>query len=173
MKIPFRKGVSIVLLAIFMLSNFNIGALYAKSDQDTNGDNTQKTEKVGTDHNLKDTFSGKKLERLKGSIKGKNNYKLLIRSTDTIDAIKSSFGSDKKIKVKKVSDTAYIVELPLDDTSFSGELVKMDNGIIPSKLSTYDVVQPEVFDSFATTTATTTSYLSGETIDKLWGMQKA
>ena len=147
MKIPLRKVVSLVLLTVFIPSNFSIVQLYAKSDQDTNGGNTQKTEKIATDHNLKDTFSGKKLERLKASIKGKNSYKLLIRSTDNIDAISSSFGSDKKIKVKKVGNGSYMVRIPLDTTTFSGELQKLDNGIIPSKLASYDVVQPDIFEA--------------------------
>jgi hypothetical protein len=43
----------------------------------------------------------------------------------------------------------------------------MDNGVIPSKLATYDVLQPEVFNSSATA-----AYLSGETIGSLWGIQK-
>lgn len=92
----------------------------------------------------------------------------MIRSSDGLGAIDSFFNSeDVKIKVRQVSDTAYIIELPLDDKSFSGELSKMDNGIIPSKLSTYDVVQPEMFNSSATA-----GYLSGEATGSLWAMEK-
>ncbi len=149
-----------------MPSNLSNAQLYARNNQDTHGDNAQKTEKLGVDRNLRDTFSGKKLERLKASIKGKNNYKLLIRSNNGIDAVNSSFDSDKKIKVKQIGDDTYMVRIPLATSTFSGELQKLDNGIVPSKLASYDVVQPDIFEALGT------DYLTGETLDKLSWLQK-
>lgn len=158
-----KKIVTAFLLIPLFVSNLSIGTLYAKQDR-----NNITIENSRKDHVLKDAFSGKKLERIKASIKGKNNYRLLIRSSDGLDAINSFFDSeDKKIKVKKVGDTIYIIQFPLNTRSFLGELLKIDNGIIPSKIGSYDVVQPEIVEALET------GYLTGETLDKLWNMEKA
>lgn len=180
MKTPFfRKIVAFFVLIFFILSNFSLTPLYAEKEEKTqtektrdapqeHGGKTVKTNQGERDHDLRDRFSGKELERVKTSVKGKNSYKLLIRSSDGLTGTENVFRTeDKDIQVRKVGDAAYIVELPLNNKSFGGELSKLDNGIIPSKLGAYDVVQPEVFETFATT-----GYLGGEATDKLWGMDR-
>lgn len=171
MKSPlFRKTVAFFVLVFFVLSNFSIAPLYAGAGNTPNtADNgANGTSKNRPDHNLSDTFTGKKLERVKTSVKGKKEYKVLIRSTDDLAGIERFFSAeDRNIRVKKVGDTAYLVTVPLGSISFPGELTKLNNGVVPAQLGWYDVIQPEVFDTFATT-----SYLSGEATDKLWGMEQ-
>ena len=128
------------------------------------------TPHVKKGHALKDSLSGKKLDRAQASIKNKNHYKLLIRSNDTFETISSFFhAQDKKIRVKKTGNSTYMVRFPLNTTSFTGELSGIENGIIPAQIGTYDVIQPEVFETLDSTGST--DYLTGENLSALWNLQ--
>lgn len=185
MQTPFssKKTVASLTLVFFLLSNFSLPTLFAEQGGNTrntpqehvekttditqDAKNTPKTNKP--DHDLRDSFSGKELERVKTSVKGKDHYTLLVRSNDGLAGTEGIFDTeDKSIRVQKVGDTAYLVELPVGTKSFSGERVKVDNGVIPAQIGGYDVVQPEVFE----TLGTGSGYLSGEATDKLWGMDR-
>ncbi len=165
MNISCKKITTSVVLVCFIISNFSSATLYARNNQDT--PHLSKKNENEKDYILKDTFSGNKLERVRASVKRKGSYKLLLRSSDGLNAINNFFDSeDKKIKVKQVGKTAYMVQFPSKTQSFSGELLKIENGIIPSKIGSYKVVQPEIVEALRT------EYLKGETLDKLWNMEK-
>lgn len=154
---PFKKISTLFVLIFFVVSNYS-QTLYARSEEKSQTQSSQE-KKVGSeekmadrgsrkkDHILKDRFSGKKLERVKTSIRGKDGYRLLIRTTDGPNAIDTSFGADKKTKIRKVGDGMYLVSFSRGNKSFSGELSKLESDTIPSTLGSYDVVEPEVFEA--------------------------
>ncbi len=116
---------------------------------------------------LKDHSDGKKLDRIKASVKGKKGYRLLITSGDSQETVQASFvATDPKAKVRKTGGNTYMVSLPLGSSAFPDELGKIDNGVLPSSFGNYDVVEPQAFETAGT------DYLAGEATDKLWGMQK-
>lgn len=82
MKLSFRKIIASLVLISFAASNFSPSALHARNNQDVPGQNSKKIANTGKDFDLKDAFGGKKFERAKASAKGKNNYRLMIRSSD-------------------------------------------------------------------------------------------
>jgi hypothetical protein len=82
MKMSFKKICAFCILIPFTASNLSITTIYAGSTGNNPNQNTNKGNSTGKDHDLKATFSGKELERVRTSIKGKNNYTLLIRSSD-------------------------------------------------------------------------------------------
>lgn len=116
---------------------------------------------------MKDRHDSKKLDRIKNSVKGKKEYRVLIRSAESFGSIQTAFASgDLKVKVRRVGGNAYMVNLPIGSSAFPEELRKIDNGILPSSIGDYDVVAPEIFE------ATGTDYLIGEETGKLWGLEK-
>lgn len=116
---------------------------------------------------MSEKYTGKKLEKAHKAMKQRGEYRFLVESSGGLDAVRASFSltDGGKVDIKKVSDTLYMVNIPQDTPKFSRELSKVDTGVIPSDIAGYTVIEPEVFQAFATTPD-----ISSEELDKLWWM---
>jgi len=114
---------------------------------------------------LNEKYTWKKLERIKNSIKQKNNYRLLIQTTDSQETVKDYFQSwDKKIKIKKVWTDKYMIKIPLNTDFLREDLSQIDNWALPEKLWIYDIIQPEILEWLW--------FLDWEETNKLWWINK-
>ncbi len=68
MKISLKMIATLLILITFVASNFSLPTLYAEKTRSTSIEKDEKNI-VKKNHDLKDTFSGKKLERVKASVK--------------------------------------------------------------------------------------------------------
>jgi len=132
MKIFFKKISTYLVLVFFILSNFFVPLTQAKNDKQNNS-------KKGIV--LKDKFRWNKLKSIKKAIKWKNNYRLLIKSSENLETIKNYFGQqNKKIKIKEIWKSKYMIKLPFDDSFFVEKLSQIDNGVLPLKIWKFDVI---------------------------------
>ncbi|MDD2870414.1 MAG: S8 family serine peptidase [Candidatus Gracilibacteria bacterium] len=106
-----------------------------------------KNDNTGNKLVLSQKYNGKKLDRIKSSIKTNKNYRFLIDSNQGLEAIKDFFVTgDKKAKVKQVGEHTYMVRLPLNSSFLSEELSQIDAGTIPGTIGGYEVVEPEIVE---------------------------
>ena len=167
MRTLINKIYTSIILVTFSVSSILTPTLSARGDDFKKNSQNQEKEKIRDtrkDHILRDSFDGKKLERIRSSIKEKEEYKLLIESNDGIDALTIFFnsGNTEKVKIKKISENKYMVRIPVWESQFAEETKKLSNDIIPSQVWGYAVIQPEIFEAFWN------EYLTGESIILLY-----
>ncbi len=114
---------------------------------------------------LSEKYNQKKVDKIKSTVKQKNNYRFLIKSDDFFEDVESSYTLlDKKIKVKDYGNGNYMIKIPHNSDLLVAYVNDIDNGILPTIIWWYDIVEPEIVES------SSTQYLSWELVDNMWWM---
>jgi RHS repeat-associated protein len=152
-----KKILSFLLFIVFVFTTWGFTNVFA---------NKSINKETKKEYDLKQKFKWDKLNKVKDSIKWKDNYKVVIKSDKTLKELKDTYNLlDSNVKIKKIWKDIFQLKIS-KNSSLATSLSSIDNWILPETLWSEKLLEPEIFETYDTT------YLSWEETQNLWYLNK-